>query len=180
MSAHSTTTAPDKHVSNQSASTAHGSSPADFDFFIGDWRVHHRRLRERLVGCDDWVEFDGTCHVRSLLGGAGNVDDNELAMPDGAYRAVSLRAFDAATRCWSIWWLDGRSPHRLDPPVIGGFEGVIGTFYADDVLNGTPIRVRFLWHIANPEAPRWEQAFSRDGGETWETNWIMRFTRMSE
>lgn len=116
------------------ASTPYGSSPADFDFFIGDWRVHHRRLRERLVGCDDWVEFDGTCHVRSLLGGAGNVDDNELAMPDGAYRAVSLRAFDAATRCWSIWWLDGRSPHRLDPPVIGGFEGAIGTFYADDHL----------------------------------------------
>jgi hypothetical protein len=180
MSAHSTTTAPNKHVSNQSASTTQGSSPADFDFFIGDWRVHHRRLRERLAGCDDWVEFDGTCSAHSLLGGAGNVDDNVLAMPDGAYRAASLRSFDAATRYWSIWWLDGRSPHRLDPPVIGGFEGAIGTFYADDVFNGTPIRLRFLWYIASPQTPRWEQAFSQDGGETWETNWSMDFTRMTK
>jgi hypothetical protein len=193
MSAHSTSnlqnqSVPDQDVSNQDASDQsttskestsmpQTSSATDFDFFIGDWRVQHRRLRERLADCDDWVEFEGACCARSLLGGAGNVDDNLLEMPDGAYRAVSLRSFDTETRRWSIWWLDGRTPHRLDPPVVGGFDGAVATFYADDVFNGTPIRVRFLWHIANPEVSRWEQAFSQDGGETWETNWVMVFSR---
>lgn len=153
------------------------SSSTDFDFFIGDWRVRHRRLKQRLAGCDEWDEFDGTCHVRRLLGGAGNCDDNLLAMPGGAYRAVTLRSFDAATGLWSIWWLDGRTPHRLDPPMIGGFDAGTGVFHADDTFNGMPIRVRFLWHVSTPEAPRWEQAFSADGGNTWETNWIMDFAR---
>jgi hypothetical protein len=155
------------------------SSSQDFDFFIGDWRVRHRRLKERLAGCDAWVEFDGTCSARALLGGSGNVDDNVLAMPDGAYRAVTLRSFDAATRLWSIWWLDGRFPHRLDPPMIGGFDAGTGVFFADDTFDGMPIRVRFLWHASIPETPRWEQAFSADGGATWETNWTMDFVRMS-
>lgn len=154
------------------------SSSTDFDFFIGDWRVRHRRLKRRLAGCDEWVEFDGTCHVRRLLGGAGNCDDNLLAMPEGAYRAVTLRSFDAVTGLWSIWWLDGRFPHRLDPPMIGGFDAGTGMFYADDTFNGMPIRILFLWHTGARDAPRWEQAFSADGGATWETNWIMDFTRI--
>lgn len=155
-------------------------SAQDFDFFHGDWHVRHRRLRERLAGCDDWVEFDGTCRTRSLLGGAGNVDDNVLALPDGAYRAVTLRSFDPATGHWSIWWLDGRHPDRLDPPMTGGFADGLGTFHCDDVFEGRPIRVRFLWRVADPDAPRWEQAFSVDGGATWETNWIMDFSPRSD
>lgn len=149
----------------------------DFDFFHGDWRVRHRRLRARLAGCTDWDAFDGTCRVRPLLGGAGNVDDNTLALPDGAYRAVTLRSWDAATASWSIWWLDGRRPHRLDPPMVGRFVDGIGTFFCDDVLDGRPIRVRFLWRVGDGLAPRWEQAFSVDGGITWETNWTMDFVR---
>jgi hypothetical protein len=152
-------------------------SARDFDFLFGDWGVRHRRLRERLAGCDDWDEFDGSCRARSVLDGAGNVDDNFLELPDGVYRAVTLRAFDATTGAWSIWWLDGRRPDRLDPPVIGRFENGIGRFHGDDVFAGRPIRVRFLWDVADPRAPRWEQAFSTDGGDTWETNWTMDFSR---
>jgi hypothetical protein len=88
-----------------------------------------------------------------------------------------LRAFDAATGLWSIWWLDGRDPHRLDPPMVGGFDDGLGTFFADDLFEGRPIRVRFLWRVADPQSPRWEQAFSIDGGEKWETNWTMDFAR---
>jgi hypothetical protein len=153
------------------------SSSQDFDFFFGDWRVRHQRLRERLVGCDDWVEFEGSCSARSVLGGSGNIDDNVLAMPEGTYRAITLRSFDPETRSWSIWWLDQRFPHRLDPPVIGRFEDACGAFYADDCIDDVPIRVRFLWLVSDPQTPRWEQAFSKDGGLTWETNWRMTFVR---
>ncbi|MEP6874591.1 MAG: DUF1579 domain-containing protein [Burkholderiales bacterium] len=149
----------------------------DFDFFIGRWRVAHRRLRDRLAGCREWVEFGGSTVVQKTLGGLGNMDDNTLALPGGAYRALTLRSFDAEARQWSIWWLDGRWPGRLDAPMVGRFENGEGAFYADDTLDGQPIRVRFLWTVPGPDRPRWEQAFSADGGATWETNWTMDFTR---
>jgi hypothetical protein len=155
------------------------SSQHDFDFFLGDWRVSHRRLRERLVGKDEWQTFDGTCSVRSLLGGLGNVDDNVLNLPAGAYRAVSLRSFDTRTRRWAIWWLDGRQPHSIDVPVVGGFEQGVGVFLADDVINGQAVRVRFRWLDTGGTTPCWEQAFSPDGGQTWEVNWTMRFDRVT-
>ena len=149
----------------------------DFDFFIGEWKVNHRRLKNRLAGCQDWETFTGETSVRKILGGFGNIDDNLVDLPGDHYRAVSLRSFDAAAGTWSIWWLDGRHPHRLDTPVIGRFEKGTGTFLAVDHLNGRPIRVRFLWTRTDTNAPRWEQAFSADGGETWETNWYMDFER---
>jgi hypothetical protein len=153
------------------------STAQDFDFFIGDWRVAHRRLVDRLVGSQDWQTFEGTCTMRPLLGGLGNVDDNLLILPGGAYRAVSLRSFDPQTIRWAIWWLDARNPHNLDVPVVGGFENGVGLFYADDVLNGQTIRVRFRWTETNTATPVWDQAFSADGGQTWETNWTMQFSR---
>jgi hypothetical protein len=149
----------------------------DFDFLIGEWTVQHRRLVERLVGSGEWQVFGGRAQVRRLMDGQGNVDDNEVDIPSGPYRAVSLRSFDPATGQWSIWWLDARHPHRLDVPVKGSFHDGVGTFLADDVLDGRPIRVRFLWRDTGTPNPVWEQAFSADGGASWETNWTMRFSR---
>jgi hypothetical protein len=149
---------------------------ADFDFFIGTWRIAHRQLRERLAGSTDWLEFGGSCSTSAILGGTGNIDDNFIDHPAGAYRAATLRSFDPASGTWSIWWLDGRFPNRVDVPMVGSFSDGKGTFYAEDSYNGTPIRVRFLW-TADQDRPRWEQAFSTDAGATWETNWIMDFTR---
>ena len=87
-----------------------GPAVHDFDFYIGRWRVHHRRLKERLAGSDEWEEFEGTSRAWPILDGAGNIDDNVLELPSGTYRAISLRSFDPATDRWSIWWLDGRNP----------------------------------------------------------------------
>jgi hypothetical protein len=149
---------------------------SDFDFLIGSWSVQHRQRKRRLADNDEWIEFSGTVRAETLLGGAGNMDDNILDHPGGAYRAATLRAFDPASATWSIWWLDGRTPGRLDPPMVGVFSGGVGTFYGDDLFEGRPIRVRFLWNAIAHERCRWEQAFSCDGGKTWETNWIMEFS----
>jgi hypothetical protein len=108
----------------------------DFDFFIGNLRVSHRRLEQRLAGCQDWETFTGETSVQKILGGYGNIDDNVLELPGEAYRAISLRSFDTHTGCWSILWLDGRYPSKLDTPVVGRFEEGIGTFLAADVLEG--------------------------------------------
>lgn len=151
--------------------------PADFDFIIGDWQVRHRRLNSRLTGCLDWTEFSGQSSTRKILGGFGNVEDNVLHFPDGEVQAAAFRSFDPVTKVWAIWWLDGRAPHSLDVPVVGRFFGSVGTFFADDWLAGNAIKVRFTWN-ANPGGnPTWEQAFSGDGGVSWETNWTMEFSR---
>ena len=150
----------------------------DFDGFFGNWHVRHRKLKERLAGSHEWLEFEGSQTMQPILGGSGNMTDNVFNMPDGSIqRGVTLRAFDPKTGKWSIWWLDGNRPSKIDVPVVGGFEKGSGAFYADDTFNGKPIKVRFLWVNVTPNKREWQQAFSADGGKTWETNWIAYFTR---
>jgi hypothetical protein len=152
----------------------------DFDLRFGDWRVQHRRLKERLANSHEWIEFDGTLSMRPLMGGLANVSDNVFNMPGGTYRGVSLRAYDPATGQWAVWWLDGRNPlGELDPPVKGRFENGAATFYGTDTFKGKPVRVRIMWSHVTATSARWEQAYSADGGETWETNWVSDFTRAS-
>lgn len=154
-----------------------GDGSRAFDPMFGAWRVSHRRLKARLCGSDEWERFGGESSTRPILGGAGNVEDNLIAFPGGPVRAAAFRSFDAASGDWSIWWLDGRAPHALQVPVVGRFTGGEGAFYADDEFEGRPIRVRFLWRGIEAGAPHWEQAFSGDGGRSWETNWEMDFSR---
>ena len=158
------------------------SSAADFDFLCHAWTVRHRKLRTWLAGADDWAEFDGTSTTRAILGGGGNVEDNVIEAPGGTYRAAALRCFDATDGVWRIWWLDERFPAEIGPPVVGRFEGGRGVFLTDDTWQGIPIRMRFIWlkddgPKEGDHGPRWEQAFSKDGGATWEVNWIMEFRR---
>jgi hypothetical protein len=148
-----------------------------FDFLIGNWRVQHRRLRERLANNTDWIDFEGSCVTRKILNGAGNVDEHALDLPGERYHALAIRTYDTVTEKWSIWWFDGRHPSRLNPPVLGAFDGDTGTFYAEDSLEGRPIRIRFMWTNVLTK-PRWQQAFSNDAGNHWETNWVMEFNRL--
>jgi len=150
-----------------------------FDLRVGKWKIHNRVLKERLAGSHDWLEYDGAQTWWSVMNGWGNADDTFLNKPGGAYSGVTLRAYDPTTGQWAIWWLDGRTPTaRLDPPMLGRFANGVGTFYNDDSLRGKPIRVRFIWSKITRNSAHWEQAYSPDGGKTWETNWISDFTRM--
>ena len=173
---------------DMTTSTASGIAPRvvepgpavhDFDFLPGTWRVHHRRLTERLAGGKTWEEFEGTSTATAILGGAGNLDDNILELPAGTYRAITMRAFDPTTDLWSIWWLDGRSPGQLDPPVVGGFIDGVGAFIGPDTFGGRPILVRLRWFAITDRTARWDQSFSDDDGATWEVNWEMWFERTS-
>ena len=151
----------------------------DFDFWMGRWNVRNRRLAERLAGSDDWDEFDAMVAARPLPGSLGN-EDVFCSEYGGGFIGMSFRFYNPETGQWSIYWADTRRPGLLDPPVIGSFSGDTGVFEGGDTLEGRPIRVRFVWSRVGTPNPRWEQAFSDDGGETWETNWIMDFTRALE
>jgi hypothetical protein len=146
----------------------------DFDFLLGTWKIHNRRLKERLAGSTEWVEFDAINHARPILDGLGNEDEFRSDYWPG-FVGMSFRFFDPEKKEWAIYWADNRRG-VLEPPVRGAFTGDTGVFVGDDVFQGRPIRVRFTW-TRGEEAARWEQAFSADGGATWETNWTMDFTR---
>jgi hypothetical protein len=152
------------------------SGASDFDFLHRNWNVQHRKLLTRLEGADNWIEFGGTSSTRPIMSGQGNIEDNVINDPGGAYRAAALRAFDGASGLWRIWWLDLRSPSTLGVPVVGRFEGGKGEFIADDTWMGRPIKVRFVWLKDAGIGPRWEQSFSPDDGQTWELNWSMQFS----
>lgn len=149
----------------------------DFDFLTGSWDVSHRRLVERWVGSDEWDCFDGTSTCEPRLGGVANVEQGDFPSRGGS--GLALRLFDPATQQWSIYWVDS-SRGRLEPPVVGGFEGDVGIFEGVDTDQGRSIRVRFTWTVIDADHARWEQAFSAiesSGDDGWETNWTMDFTR---
>ena len=149
----------------------------DWDWLVGNWDVSHRRLKVRLAGNDEWQEFKGRSAFWRMMGGLANVDDNVVEIPSGTYRGLSLRAFDPATGQWAIWWLDGRNPTYIEPPVRGGFNDGTGIFMGPDTFNGKPILMRFKWSDTRSARPWWEQAFSPDNGASWEVNWRNWFTR---
>lgn len=157
----------------------------DFDFWIGAWTIHNRRLVRRLAGCDEWETFTASSRVRALPGGIGNIDDWIADAWRPGYVGGSLRVHDPRTRRWSIYWLENQTggldaaTGHLNPPVVGGFEGGVGTFLGRETWEGRPILCRFVWSDITPDAARWEQAFSVDEGASWEVNWTMRMSRLT-
>lgn len=147
----------------------------DFDFFVGSWDSKQRRLREPLAGCQQWYEFSATTRCWSVFGGAANVD--EVSIPDLGFSGLTVRLLDRASGEWSIYWANSRDGRLTLPPVVGRFTGGVGRFYSEEDYQGNPITVRFTWSEITPRSARWEQAFSVDGGGTWEANWIAEFTR---
>ena len=155
----------------------------DFDFFFGSWRQKNRK-RVKLLdpGDGEWVEFESRTEARPILGGFGNVDTFKAPDLPGRpnFEGFSLRLVEPDTGIWRIWWASTISGGRLDPPVVGRFTDGIGLFECDDVIDGVPVKVRFTWKDITPDSATWEQAFSFDGGATWDTNWITRHIRIEE
>ena len=150
----------------------------DFDFLNGTWKVHHRSLRQRLVGSTEWVEFEGTCTNENIMGGTANFDESTMQYPSGPINGMTLRLYDHKLGEWSIYWAATGSA-VFDIPMIGGFKekNDIGEFYAQETHKGQHVYSRFIWSKITPNSCQWEQALSTDGGKSWETNWIMEFTR---
>lgn len=148
----------------------------DFDFELGEWTIELSRLLEPLSGSHTWVEYEGTSVVRPIWGGRGNLGELEVAGPAGRIQGLSLRLYDPTSRQWRISWANSRDG-ALGPPMIGGFHDGIGEFYNQETFAGRAIFVRFQFTDITSTSFRLEQAFSADGGRSWEANWIARFRR---
>jgi hypothetical protein len=143
----------------------------DFDFEIGTWKTHLRRLLHPLTGATTWVEYDGTSVVRRVLGGKANLVELVVDGPAGHFEGLSLRLYDPKTRQWSLNFAAAGS-NRMATPTVGSFVEGRGEFYDRELLDGRAILVRFLVMPLGPDSCRFEQAFSADGGKSWEVNWI--------
>ena len=147
----------------------------NFDFLVGTWQTKQRKTKP-FGGGDEWETTDGTMVNYRLFDGAANVD--EVVLPGFGFRGVSLRLQNPVTQDWSIYWVNSRNGELAMPPVVGRFdEHGVGEFFSDEEFDGRQIRVRYRWSEITETTARWEQAFSTDGGETWETNWVADFNR---
>jgi hypothetical protein len=166
-------------ASTPPASSTVADGQHDFDWEIGSWRTTVRVLAEPLSeSADEWLQFAGTSVVRPLLDRRANVVELKISGPNGRIDGLNLRLYEPQAKRWSLTFVNMRDG-LLTPAVYGGFRDGVGEFYGDDQLGGRPIKVRFLVFRQGPDKARFEQAFSDDGGTTWETNWVAVDRRVS-
>jgi hypothetical protein len=151
----------------------------DFDFEIGTWKTHLSRRLRPLTGSNSWVEYEGTTVVRKVWNGRANLVELEVDGPAGRIEGLSLRLYNPESRQWSLNFSNSAGG-TLSAPVIGEFKNGRGEFYGQESLNGRAIFVRFVISDITPNSCRFEQAFSDDGGETWEVNWVAIDTRVKD
>ena len=151
----------------------------DFDFLIGDWKAHVRRLPDRLNNSNFWVEYNGISNHHKLLDSNANFEQFEVTSIDTKLhiKAQTLRLYNPATRQWSIYLVDLDNGTLDTPPVVGAFTGKRGEFFHQETLTGRTILVRYVWLDLSPNSARMEQSYSPDGGKTWEVNWICELSR---
>jgi hypothetical protein len=150
----------------------------DFDFEIGTWRTHLKRLQHPLTGSSAWVEYEGTTTVRKVWNGRANLVELEADGPAGHFEGLSLRLYNPESHQWSLNFASSKGG-TMSQPTIGEFKNGRGEFFDQETFNGRAIFVRFIISDITPNSCRFEQAFSDDGGKTWEVNWIATDTRVT-
>jgi hypothetical protein len=148
----------------------------DFDFHIGTWKTHVSRLQHPLTGSTIWVQYDGTTLVRKVWNGRANLVELEVDGPKSHLELLSLRLYNPDSRQWSLNVASSQAG-VLSVPTIGEFKNGRGEFFDQETFNGRAILVRFVISDITPDSCHFEQAFSDDGGKTWEVNWIAIDTR---
>ena len=157
-------------------SDAHDGQNHDFDFEFGEWTAKISRLVDPLTGSDDWVEYEGGSNVRPVWGGRANLGELDVSGPSGEIQGLSLRLYDPESGQWRIHWASSRDGH-IGPAMVGGFDDGVGEFYNQELFEGKAVFVRFVFSEIGSSFFRLEQAFSADGAQTWESNWLAEFHR---
>ena len=147
--------------------------PGDFDFLAGEWRIEHRR---RPSSGAAFEAFEGEATCWTILGGVGSVE--ELRIPSRGFMGLGLRLLDVENRVWSDHWVNARSGVVTVPGQLGSFENNAGIFVTDETVDGIAMKYVGVWDNITSRACRWRQASSRDGGQTWDQNWIMEWSRV--
>lgn len=149
----------------------------DFDPLIGSWKFHIKRRLNPLTGSNKWVELEGAGVCYKIWDGRAQLDTIEVDGPTGHLEGLTLRVYDPEAHQWRLYWANSKIG-IVDPPQVGEFKDGRGEFFAQDRINGKVILIRYEWTNLNTGTPHFEQAFSDDGGKTWEANFISDQTRI--
>jgi hypothetical protein len=175
------TAAPAQPPAPPAATPAQGSAQRDgqhdFDFEFGTWKTELKRLKKPLSGSKEWVHYSGTTVVRKVWGGRANLVELDVTGPAGPLQALSLRLYNPKARQWTLSYANSASGVLSLPVTTGEFRNGRGEFYNQEIFGDRTILVRFIISDIKPKSVHFEQAFSDDGGKTWETNWIVDDTR---
>jgi hypothetical protein len=174
------------HQNPEAAKTGVQPAPAqrdgqhDFDFEMGSWKIHLKRLVHPLTGSNTWVEFDGTSVTRKVWDGRSQLEEFETdSAVAGHIEGLTLRLYNPQSHQWSLYWANSKGG-PIFPPQIGEFKNGRGEFYGQDTQDGRAIFIRFIWSNTTTNTPHFEQSYSDDGGKTWEVNWITDQTRVKD
>jgi hypothetical protein len=170
----------ERNPSTEDSRVFGGPGPHGFDFEFGTWKTHLKVLVHPLTGSSTWVELNGTSVVHKIWNGRANITELEVDGPSGRKEALSLRLYDPESHQWSLNVANSRSGTMGGPPTIGEFENGRGEFYDMEPINGKVVLVRNVWSDMTASSCHFEQAFSVDGGKTWEVNWITDDTRVKD
>jgi hypothetical protein len=151
----------------------------DFDFELGNWNIHLKKLDHPLTGSTKWVEFDGTSKTRKVWDGRAELEEFETDGAGGHIEGLTLRTYNPQSHQWSLYWANSKDG-TLGVPTIGEFKNGRGEFFDQEMYNGRAILVRYVWSGITADCAHFEQSFSTDGGKTWEVNWITDQTRTKE
>jgi hypothetical protein len=151
----------------------------DFDFLIGDWKAHVRRLPDRLIGSTQWIEYDGISRHKKVLDSNANFEEFEVSGHEKGQhiKGQTLRLYNPDSHQWSIYLVDVDKGTLSLPAMVGQFAGRRGEFYDQEDYKGRAVLVRYVWSDISPQSARMEQSFSADGGKSWEVNWICELSR---
>lgn len=151
----------------------------DFDFLIGSWKIHLKRLVQPEHGPKTWVDLDGTVVCRQVFDGRAEVEEFNVESSDKNMRIQGLatRFYNPTSHQWSIWWANAKDGAMYPPPVVGEFKDGRGEFYDQEVVNGRVVYTRYVWTATTTKSPHFEQSISTDGGKTWELWWITDQTK---
>jgi hypothetical protein len=151
----------------------------DFDFLVGSWKIHLKRLVQPDHGHKEWVELDGTVVCRQVFDGRAEVEEFNVESRDKKMRIQGLatRFYNPASHQWSIWWANAKDGAMFPPPVVGEFKNGRGEFYDQEIVDGRFVFTRFVWTATTTNSPHFEQSISADGGKSWELNWVTDQTK---
>ena len=163
-----------------SSDSPSGDGQHDFDFLIGTWHMHLKRLVHPMSGSHEWIELDGTTVCRTLFDGRAEIEEMNVDSADKKthIQGMALRLYNPSSKQWSIWWANAKDGVMSPPPVVGEFKNGRGEFYDQDVFNGRAVFTRFVWS-GTSKSPHFEQSMSADGGKTWDLWWITDQTKVA-
>ncbi len=153
----------------------------NFNFLIGKWSVLNRRLKERLINSDEWIEFQAEMETKSILNGLGLMDEMKSSYFGDEFIGLSIRMLNPESNKWTIYWADtANAAIGLKEQVVGGFKNGIGEFFGKEIYQGREVKLRFIWNKPSIDTAKWEQAYFYEINNEWETNWTMLFTAVKE